>query len=301
MTGPFDAVIEQYGDHEEVAQFLEHLREFTLENVELFRGARWAAERGAGAGVAAAAQPDPFLAFRVNVFVDNSQAAGPPIIVEPNPTWTNLFGRIDRRAYLGTYLSDHTMLKPGAVAPRQRRLPDPQPGGRAHQARRLGRPQAADPHEGGPPGGPDGAVRPALAPGAAAGADPGGPEAGRHRRPAGLLPALRLRRGVLGDVQGEGGLRLPDPADAGERPSPTPASSAPSASARSCATSTARPWRALSSTAAASVDDQEKLSARFGRCATSIVEADYWAGQAGQRPSCAAEHVERAIGERVYR
>ena len=35
--------------------------------------------------------------------------------METNPTWTNLFGTIERRAVMGTYFSDHTMLKPGAI------------------------------------------------------------------------------------------------------------------------------------------------------------------------------------------
>lgn len=49
-----------------------------------------------------------------------------------------------------------------------------------------------------------------------------------------------------------------------------------------------------------SVDDQEKLSARFGRLRDLVVEADYWAGQATS-DLVRAEHVEQAIKERVYR
>jgi predicted ATP-dependent protease len=51
----------------------------------------------------------------VNVFVDNSSISGPPIVVEPNPNWFNMFGKIERRALMGTYVSDHTMIKAGAV------------------------------------------------------------------------------------------------------------------------------------------------------------------------------------------
>ena len=47
--------------------------------------------------------------------MDNSTAQAAPIIIESNPTWGNLFGTIDRRAFMGTYFSDHTMLKPGAI------------------------------------------------------------------------------------------------------------------------------------------------------------------------------------------
>ena len=58
---------------------------------------------------------NPFLPFEFNVFVDNSAVEKLPIIVEPNPNWGNLFGRIERRAIMGTYISDHGMLKPGAA------------------------------------------------------------------------------------------------------------------------------------------------------------------------------------------
>ena len=47
--------------------------------------------------------------------VDNSDVGTAPIFVEPNPNWGNLFGRIERRATMGTYSSDHSMLKPGSV------------------------------------------------------------------------------------------------------------------------------------------------------------------------------------------
>ena len=60
-------------------------------------------------------QRNPFLPYEVNLVVDNSKVQSVPIVVESNPTWGNLFGRIERRAVMGTYLSDHTMLKAGSV------------------------------------------------------------------------------------------------------------------------------------------------------------------------------------------
>ena len=47
--------------------------------------------------------------------MDNSSLDSPPIIIEPNPNWFNIFGKVERRALMGTYVSDHTMIKPGAV------------------------------------------------------------------------------------------------------------------------------------------------------------------------------------------
>ena len=67
------------------------------------------------AGVGAALGTNSLLPFELNGLVDNRSVEELPIIIEPNPNWGNLFGRIERRAIMGTYVSDHEMLKPGAA------------------------------------------------------------------------------------------------------------------------------------------------------------------------------------------
>jgi predicted ATP-dependent protease len=62
-----------------------------------------------------APQRSPFLPFEVNIIVDNEATKAAPIVIESNPTWANLFGRIERHAYMGAYFSDHTMLKAGSM------------------------------------------------------------------------------------------------------------------------------------------------------------------------------------------
>ncbi len=59
---------------------------------------------------------DPFLPYRVNVFVDNSDAQGPPIIVETNPTYHNVIGVIEKKPMLGGYITDFTMIKAGSIS-----------------------------------------------------------------------------------------------------------------------------------------------------------------------------------------
>ena len=115
LKGSFEPIESTYGEFAEVPQFLQRLRAFALENVQLLRKQQ---EQSSGPFPGAqlpSVGSDPFLAFRCNAFVDNAGVEGPPIIVEPNPNWTNLFGRIERRATLGTYVSDHTLLKAGSV------------------------------------------------------------------------------------------------------------------------------------------------------------------------------------------
>ncbi len=59
-------------------------------------------------------KPD-FKEYKVNVFVDNSATEGAPVVVESNPTFPNLFGRIERQAQFGALVTDFTLLKAGAL------------------------------------------------------------------------------------------------------------------------------------------------------------------------------------------
>jgi predicted ATP-dependent protease len=109
---PFQDLLTEYRDFPDVTRYVEDLREFTLDNIGLFHEKE---EPSPALFYRPSAEMDPALPFQVNVFVDNSGAQGPPVIIEPNPTWANLFGKVERRAIMGAYVSDHTMLKPGAV------------------------------------------------------------------------------------------------------------------------------------------------------------------------------------------
>lgn len=56
-----------------------------------------------------------FAKYKVNLLVDNSRTKGSPVVTEPNPTYHNLFGRIERKPRSGGYVSDFTMIKSGSV------------------------------------------------------------------------------------------------------------------------------------------------------------------------------------------
>ena len=107
-------------DIPEMRKFLTDLGEYVLNNINLFKESEGPKPMMSGmppvpTGLGAALGTNPFLPFELNVFVDNSAVEKLPIIVEPNPNWGNLFGRIERRAIMGAYVSDHGMLKPGAA------------------------------------------------------------------------------------------------------------------------------------------------------------------------------------------
>ncbi len=57
----------------------------------------------------------PLDQYRLNVIVDNRDLAGAPVIVETNPTYANLIGRVEMRAEFGTLVSDYRHVKAGAL------------------------------------------------------------------------------------------------------------------------------------------------------------------------------------------
>jgi predicted ATP-dependent protease len=58
----------------------------------------------------------PLARYDVNVFVSNGVDGHAPVVAETNPTYANLFGRIEHQGVLGGgFVTDHRMLRPGAI------------------------------------------------------------------------------------------------------------------------------------------------------------------------------------------
>ena len=60
-------------------------------------------------------KPDPCLNYRVNLFVDNSNTEGAPIIMDSNYSYHNIFGSLEYENQFGALKTDYTMLKPGLL------------------------------------------------------------------------------------------------------------------------------------------------------------------------------------------
>jgi lon-related putative ATP-dependent protease len=114
----FDDLNKEYNDCPNVIKFLADLKNYTLDNLSLFKAPpeqQQQMQALLGMSPQMSMRADPFLPFQINVFVDNSETKGPPVITESNPNYINLFGKIERRFLFGGYLSDHTMIRPGAL------------------------------------------------------------------------------------------------------------------------------------------------------------------------------------------
>ncbi len=61
------------------------------------------------------AESDKFAKYRVNVLVDNSATTGAPVVIETSPSYYNLFGRIERKSYMGALVTNFQLIRAGSI------------------------------------------------------------------------------------------------------------------------------------------------------------------------------------------
>lgn len=104
---------EKYKDSEKVVKYLEAVKEDILLNVEDFKPQGPAPQI---AGIRLPRQEPSFERYEVNVLVDNHEEKGAPIVFETNPTYNNLFGRIEHVMQMGgATTTNFTLIKAGAL------------------------------------------------------------------------------------------------------------------------------------------------------------------------------------------
>ena len=111
LTPIIDELQEKYADHPAVVAYLDDVETDMVERLDNLKPSD--ADQGEPGGPAA--DEDPFVRYRVNDLVDNTMCDCAPVVFEHNPTYYNVFGRIDYRARMGTFVTDHTMVKGGAI------------------------------------------------------------------------------------------------------------------------------------------------------------------------------------------
>ncbi len=106
-----DDLVEKYAKQESVLSYLneaqkdiiEHVLDFLPRSEKIFPLMEMPQE------------PNPFKRYYVNLMVDFCNKKSAPVIYEDHPTYSNLVGRIDHQAYMGSLVTDFTMIKPGAL------------------------------------------------------------------------------------------------------------------------------------------------------------------------------------------
>ncbi len=112
-----DELEERHKDSPKLREWLAAVAEDVTENLAQFQPAGQAPEVPQQLAVVLGGSVEqPLAHYEVNVFVAHETDGGAPVVLETNPTYPNLFGRIEHRGVLGGGLvTDHRMLRPGAV------------------------------------------------------------------------------------------------------------------------------------------------------------------------------------------
>jgi lon-related putative ATP-dependent protease len=114
MQQIFEPISRSYAGIKEVATYLDQVKEDILENLFDFIDTDEHLEER-GKYPAASPQHNRFYKYKVNLYIDNRLQKSAPIIIENNPTYYNLFGRIEKNIENGMYYTDFTMIKAGAI------------------------------------------------------------------------------------------------------------------------------------------------------------------------------------------
>jgi predicted ATP-dependent protease len=109
-----DGIREQHAQFPQVASYLEDVQEYILSHLEDFT--EDSAKQDSSMQIRLEPHVDPFAKYAVNIVVDNTELKGAPVVIETNPTYYNLFGRVERRAQFGTLSSDFTLIRAGSYA-----------------------------------------------------------------------------------------------------------------------------------------------------------------------------------------
>jgi lon-related putative ATP-dependent protease len=109
-----DLIREDYTDFKEVLNYLDDVQTNIIENVEDFLKPEEPAGP-AGEGPPRLSAGSVFIPYKVNVLVDRKSLEGAPVIFEPNPTFMNVFGQIEKRAFMGAITTDFSMVQAGSL------------------------------------------------------------------------------------------------------------------------------------------------------------------------------------------
>ncbi len=104
-----------FRDEAAVVEFLDGLDADMIEHIDDFRAQDETPQQPIIPGLPAIPRDGVFNRYKVNVIVTHAADATAPVVFEENPSYYHMFGRIDYRASFGSMVTDHTMIKPGAM------------------------------------------------------------------------------------------------------------------------------------------------------------------------------------------
>jgi predicted ATP-dependent protease len=109
-------ILKKFAENKVLKKYFDSFKEDILENLPHYQGRTEREPRSGGPDQQGEGLSDAFFQrYDVNLFVDNSEVTGAPVVKEINPGFFNLLGCMERETEWGTYYTDFSLIKAGAV------------------------------------------------------------------------------------------------------------------------------------------------------------------------------------------
>ena len=107
-----------YKRNKKVGTYLDNIKKDILKNISCFLAPEPDPKSTAPVPMQQLQKPEikePWLNYRVNLFIDNSKLEGAPVIMDTNYSYYNIFGGLEYENQYGTLKTDYMMIKPGLL------------------------------------------------------------------------------------------------------------------------------------------------------------------------------------------
>ena len=118
VEGQIETLIEKYKEQENIINQLHDIKNDIVTNIDKFLP-----QKNTGPAMpfmpAQNNQQDfkrPLVEYQVNVYTDNSNTKGAPVIIESQPHYLNLFGTIERELVMGAMVTNFTLIQEGSIS-----------------------------------------------------------------------------------------------------------------------------------------------------------------------------------------
>ncbi len=114
IGNPMAELREKFSGLENVIGYLKAVQEDMIHNVEDFRNAEDCRVKGIDL-IGRIGEKDSTVKYQVNLLVDNKDAKGAPVIIESNPKYYNVLGKMEYESNMGVITTDFTRIKAGSL------------------------------------------------------------------------------------------------------------------------------------------------------------------------------------------
>ncbi len=111
-----NALKSNYKRNKKISTYLDGVKKDILKNIDCFLAPEEDEKQAEQAtNIQRKEIREPWLNYRVNLFIDNSKREGAPVVMDTNYSYNNIFGRLEYENHYGMLKTDYMMLKPGLL------------------------------------------------------------------------------------------------------------------------------------------------------------------------------------------